>query len=103
MTIECSIIFWIVAIAISAYWGAVGLDCLKDEKSIPHTKLHKSSYFVSDFLVSLAGWLSLFVLIETYADAQLSSLNIFLGIVAFMGITGYGFELAKYFSNKFYK
>ncbi|MDD4854286.1 MAG: hypothetical protein PHQ22_01455 [Sulfuricurvum sp.] len=51
--------------------------------------------FVSDFTWSFIGWCSLYLLLSQYCDKDLATLNIFLGIVAVVGITGYGFKIPE--------
>lgn len=51
--------------------------------------------FVSDFAWSFIGWCALYLLLSQYCYAELAVLNIFLGIVAIVGITGYGFKIPE--------
>lgn len=51
--------------------------------------------FVSDFAWSLIGWGALYLLLSQYFCTELVVLNIFLGIVAIVGITGYGFKIPE--------
>jgi hypothetical protein len=49
--------------------------------------------FISDFIWSFIGWCSLYLLLSQYDCVELVTLNVFLGIVAIVGITGYGFQI----------
>ena len=51
--------------------------------------------FISDFAWSLIGWGALYLLLHQYCNEELATLNIFLGIVAIVGITGYGFKIPE--------
>jgi len=51
--------------------------------------------FISDFAWSFIGWCALYLLLSQYCCAELVVLNIFLGIVAIVGITGYGFKIPE--------
>ncbi|HZF69755.1 hypothetical protein [Sulfuricurvum sp.] len=51
--------------------------------------------FLSDFVWSILGWFALYVLLSQYRCIELVNLNIFLGIVAIVGITGYGFKIPE--------
>ena len=57
--------------------------------------LYSLGAFVSDFTWSFIGWCSLYLLLSQYCDKDLATLNIFLGIVAVVGITGYGFKIPE--------
>lgn len=51
--------------------------------------------FISDFAWSFIGWGALYLMLSQYSCAELVVLNIFLGIVAIVGITGYGFKIPE--------
>lgn len=51
--------------------------------------------FLSDFSWSMIGWIALSILSEQYTNSALATFNIFLGIVAVVGITGYGFKIPE--------
>lgn len=51
--------------------------------------------FISDFVWSFIGWCALYLLLSQYCSKELLGLNIFLGIVAIVGITGYGFKIPE--------
>lgn len=57
--------------------------------------MHSIGAFVSDFVWSIMGWSALYVLLSQYQCEKLVHLNIFLGIVAVVGITGYGFKIPE--------
>jgi hypothetical protein len=51
--------------------------------------------FLSDFLLSFFGWLSLYVLSNrVMCTSDLGSFDVFLGTIAIIGIPGYGFKIA---------
>lgn len=51
--------------------------------------------FISDFTWSFIGWCALYILLSQYCCTELVVLNIFLGIVAIVGITDYGFKIPE--------
>lgn len=51
--------------------------------------------FLSDFAWSILGWIALYKLHSQYCNPELVTFNIFLGIVAIVGITGYGFKIPE--------
>ncbi len=51
--------------------------------------------FLSDFAWSFIGWCALYLLLYQHCNEDLANLNIFLGIVAIVGITGYGFKIPE--------
>jgi hypothetical protein len=51
--------------------------------------------FISDFAWSFIGWGALYLLLSQYSCSELDVLNIFLGIVAIVGIAGYGFKIPE--------
>lgn len=57
--------------------------------------MYSSGAFISDFTWSFIGWCALYLLLSQYCCGELVALNIFLGIVAIVGITGYGFQIPE--------
>lgn len=51
--------------------------------------------FLSDFLLSMIGWGSLYLFLINYTDDKFSNLNIFLGLIAIICISGYGFKISE--------
>lgn len=51
--------------------------------------------FLSDFLLSFIGWISLYIFIGNYCNKELSNLNIFLALVGIICISGYGFKISE--------
>jgi len=74
------------------YIGAIGNPKQGWKKLGP---MYSVGAFLSDFAWSFIGWSALYLLLSQYCCAELVVLNIFLGIVAIVGITGYGFKIPE--------
>ena len=91
------IIFWLVAILFSVFWGMYGYNYeLKKDKN---NKNERIGAFVSEFIGSLVGWYCLYIFTihqkspSPYQNT--GTLDIFLIIGAFLGMAGYSFEIIK--------
>ena len=100
--------YWSVAIGMSTFWGYYGIIYEKDNnkkeemvcelaccdyagnKPNPHPYMTSAACFLSDFAWSFIGWCALYMLMLLFSNDKFDSLNIFLGIIAVVGITGYG-------------
>lgn len=58
-------------------------------------KLGSIGAFLSDFLLSLIGWCSLYVLMAHIECSKTGNIDIFLGTVAVICISGYGFKISE--------
>lgn len=74
------------------YFGAI---CTIKEGCEELGIMYSIGAFVSDLTWSLIGWGALYLLLSQYFCTELVVLNIFLGIVAIVGITGYGFKIPE--------
>jgi hypothetical protein len=107
-----STLYWIIAIGMSVFWGRYGIIYENDnkkarlacesehcehnvEKPSGHSYMVNTACFLSDFAWSFIGWCSLYLLLSQYCDKELVSLNVFLGIIAVVGITGYGSRIPE--------
>ena len=91
--------FWPLAIVCSLFWGIYGLNI--------HTEKGKCccitnfGVFLSEFLGSMGGWISLFVLnfrIENYGK-ELGIFDATLVIVAVVGIFGFSYRIVDAFGK----
>lgn len=118
------VFYWIAATLISVFWGWQGYvyidydcaknnDCTKANKDCEDCDLYghnkynqekiKWSHAFSDFLSSMAGFTALYILlIQDDKLKDFGAFHIFLGIVAILGITGFGYKLIEVF-KKFFK
>lgn len=87
-----NVIYWSIAICMSLFWGFYGIFCehKKEDDEIKYSKFRDIAAFISDFTWSFIGWCSLYFLLSQHCDKELVNLNIFFGIIAVVGITGYG-------------
>lgn len=116
--------YWIVAALVSVFWGwqgyvyinydcATGNDCTESNEECEGCELYgfkeknqqniRIGYFVSDFLSSIIGFAALYILLVQ--DDKLKDFgvfHIFLGVVAIIGITGFGHKFTDVF-KKFFK
>ena len=96
---------WLLfAIICSLIWGFYG--CKVGNKKFWGKKFKEKkdwdkwiepvSIFLSEFIGSFIGWICLYVLVFHYNTKPLTlgSFDVFLGIVAVLGITGYAYRLA---------
>lgn len=106
-----SIVYWTLAILLSAFWGWYSVEHMlqhdKEEKFLRicrQTSKSESTLlkrfrifdaFMSDFILSLFGWISLYILIRNLQNENYNNFNIFLGSVAILCISGYGFKIAE--------
>ena len=91
--------FWsclVIAILFSIFWGIYG--CKETGENIEVEKKGKKMYltkrigiFLSESIGSLMGWACLYTLIVRLRTSNLTigSFDVFLGIIAVLGITGY--------------
>lgn len=121
--LEYQCIYWIIAFAMSTFWGYFGVkyeelielevEQTKDDEEKNSSKItkyviddnkheyecwYKVGTFVSDGLFSLVGWICLYFLLTNMAEDKLKAyenFNIFLGTVAIICITGYGYKIAE--------
>jgi hypothetical protein len=68
-------------------------DIVLELKSTRKCSLKWIGHFISDFLVSFAGWISLLALYNNICTEKFDNFNIFLGTIAFLGIAGYGYKI----------
>ena len=96
--------FFVVAAIFSLFWGIHGISYAIKEDKKKHSDFHDwvilCGYFVSEFIGSFIGWVSLFVLSAHLLEAQskIGMIDVFLILGAFVGISGWSyriFELIK--------
>ncbi|HEX5670563.1 MAG TPA: hypothetical protein VFX66_03420 [Sulfuricurvum sp.] len=109
-------VYWFIASIFSIFWGFFGimyerLDEYQEVEITENTTLTKSKIqtknrpywymigtFISDGMLSLCGWASLYILLINMATNSISTnqnFNIFLGTVSLICITGYGYKIAE--------
>jgi hypothetical protein len=113
-------LYWIIAVFMSIFWGYFGvkyeeLDEVEEvivnqserrNITLTNTKIkikkqpqwYQVGTFLSDGMLSLVGWICLYVLLKNISDEKLhdyENFNIFLGTVAVICITGYGYKIAE--------
>lgn len=55
--------------------------------------IERAGIFFSEFIGSLAGWLSLYVLLYRSQSVTPGSFDVFLGIVAVVGVSGFSYRI----------
>ena len=101
------------AIICSLIWGFYGCgEEIRDEekeykegvekRECWHRCIWLIGIFLSEFIGSFIGWICLYVLVFHYNTKPLTlgSFDVFLGIVAVLGITGYAYRLADAIGKK---
>jgi len=107
-----SISFWSIAIFVSSLWGMDGIreEYLKNEKDKwiyfksgnqknKWIYLKFFSYFISDFVSGFIGLCALYLLLARLLISEIGNFDIFLGIVAIAGISGYGYKLPNWLNK----
>jgi hypothetical protein len=107
------ILFWGLAVICSLFWGVYGCNHVwnynkngerkaeKDRKCFcrcfNENRVEAIGIFLSELIGSLAGWISLYLLIMRYRayPQALGVFDAFLGIVAVLGITGFSSKIGK--------
>lgn len=90
-----SVGFWVLAVVVSGYWVC---DAARwTQKQIDDGKEYDEyefSHGLSDFLVSFGGWGALYLLLANLITGAHDTFNAFLGTIAILGISGYGYKIA---------
>lgn len=107
-TTECTYVFWFSAVFMSAIWGYNGIVYVKEENEINKSyeeKVqnvfvkyhHHAEAFLSEFILSMLGWGSLYLILLNISknSDKYDNFNIFLGTVAVICISGYGYKIAE--------
>jgi hypothetical protein len=114
-----SCIYWFIAFAMSVFWGYFGVMYERNREvteettkevdgkhvTVTRTKVeikknlcwYELGTFLSDGMLSLVGWFSLYLLLINLQEPaeKFDNFNIFLGTVAVICITGYGYKIAE--------
>lgn len=99
-------LYWIVAVFISLIWGYNGIVYVIEESENTNEKSKNTSIykfhhhieaFISEFILSMLGWASLYLLLANISNAsdKYDNFNIFLGTVAAICISGYGYKIVE--------
>jgi len=92
--------FWLLAVLCSLFWGIYGLN-VHEEKGKCRCIIN-FGVFLSEFLGSMGGWISLSVLIfrlKNYGN-ELGVFDATLVIVAIGGIIGFSYKIGEALSKK---
>lgn len=86
------LLYWIVALLVSGFWGYQGIIGEKSKKIAL-----KISGFLSEFVSSFIGWISLIVFMSRIAKPEMfiRFVDILLLILACIGISGWSIKLGK--------
>lgn len=99
-----SISFWTIALIVSLLWGIDGVRFDLEEGNKKNSgwkfRLKLIGIFVSDTIGSLLGWGALYLLLASFMVGRGGVFEIFLGIVALAGITGFGYRLSDWLGKE---
>lgn len=85
-----------LAILFSIFWGIYGCNNeIRKGKIKKGDRIEITGIFLSEFIGSLIGWACLYILIVRFRNPNVivGSFDVFLGIVAVVGITGYSYKI----------
>jgi hypothetical protein len=91
--------FFVLAALLNMFWGVHGVSyAIKEDKKECgdfHDKVIISGYFISEFIGSFFGWVSLYVLSIHVTDSpgSIGAVDVLLILGAFLGISGWAYRI----------
>jgi hypothetical protein len=91
--------FFVLAALFSVFWGIHGVSyAIKDDKKKYddfHDKVILGGYFISEFIGSFFGWVSLYVLSIHVIDSpsSIGTVDVLLILGAFVGMSGWAYRI----------
>lgn len=101
-------VFLAAAVLSSGVWGYYGVKVEAYEDGVKAGSKHwvlDAGKFISEFTGSFAGWGCLFLLLKRLQafHMQISSIDLFLILGAFIGIAGYSYYISSWVSDWLHK
>ena len=108
------IVFIIIAVSLSMFWGIQGLflekpceDYLKQDmeyvNDIRCSCVQKVFYIIgifgSEFISSIFGWISFYISLLLLSAGKTDTVSAILMIIAVVGMSGYGYRFSEWFSK----